>query len=70
MSDPIVEALKDLFMPRITICAACVREGEGVRPGTFGDFSVCGRCHQSVTSKTLAFSVREDQITKRKGDQP
>ena len=39
------------------ICARCVRVGDGASPGTFGDYSVCPRCHGSVTSKTKAFLV-------------
>jgi hypothetical protein len=40
-----------------TICAKCVRVGDGASPGTFGDYGVCPRCHASVTSTTAAFFV-------------
>jgi hypothetical protein len=49
--------LRDVWRVGVVVCARCVRPGEGVRPGEFGDYSLCPRCHASVTSKTLAFLV-------------
>lgn len=39
------------------ICARCVRPGDGASPGTFGDYAICPRCGESVTSQTKAFLV-------------
>jgi hypothetical protein len=33
------------------VCTTCVRPGDVV-VGPSGDFSVCGRCRESITSKT------------------
>jgi hypothetical protein len=46
------------------ICAKCVRVGDGASPGTFGDYSVCPRCHGSVTSRTLAFMVEHLPVSR------
>lgn len=62
MARMMAEALVDAWLgpTRSThdlICASCVREGEEGSPATFGDFSICDRCGDSVTSTTPAVFV-------------
>ena len=56
------EALKSVRHGEV-VCAECVRLGDGASPGSFGDYSVCPRCHASVTEKTLAFMVEHLPIS-------
>lgn len=42
-------------------CTACCRAAEVVSRDTFGDYSLCGRCHKSVRSSDQAFRVQHGE---------
>lgn len=50
----IIEALKALLFPmgrQIMVCEACLKPEDRI-VGESGDFSICDRCHASITSRT------------------